>query len=100
MREGIIRSDIGDDDLPAVLPDDVAEHWLARLDALDCTIWGELQATISPEILDGRRRLPHQQPDESNNGGLPNPGHPRASNEPRAVHCGHRCRADHLGATG
>jgi len=33
-----------------VLPADTVEYWLARMPVLDCRTWGQLRATVTPEV--------------------------------------------------
>ena len=33
-----------------MLPADTVEYWLARMPVLDCRTWGQLRATVTPEV--------------------------------------------------
>lgn len=48
----IVTPALGGDPLLVVLPRDLVDHWMDRLAVLDCTTWGELRATATPEVLD------------------------------------------------
>lgn len=52
MVWSVVAPALGGDPQLVVLPRDVVEHWMARLEALDCTTWGELRSTASEEVLD------------------------------------------------
>jgi hypothetical protein len=39
-----------DGDALVVLPADTVEYWLARMPVLECRTWGQLRATVTPEV--------------------------------------------------